>query len=53
MKMMEDNGMRFSASGDSPAEIAKNMMREVDMDGDGLIDFDKFMGRLFMGWRRL
>lgn len=43
VKMMEENGMSFSATGDSPTEIAENMMKEVDIDGDGLIDFDEFI----------
>jgi hypothetical protein len=42
--MMEDNGMSFNhTSGNDPAEIAENMMKEVDIDGDGLIDIDEFI----------
>jgi len=42
--MMEDNGMSFnSTTGKDPEEIAENMMKEVDIDGDGLIDIDEFI----------
>lgn len=41
--MMEENGMSFQTSGNDPAEIAENMMKEVDIDGDGLIDIDEFI----------
>lgn len=41
---MEDNGMSFdNTQGKDPAEIAENMMKEVDIDGDGLIDIDEFL----------
>ena len=41
--MMEDSGMNFITEGNDPDEIAENMMKEVDIDGDGLIDIDEFI----------
>jgi hypothetical protein len=42
--MMEDHGMSFNhKAGSDPVEIAENMMKEVDIDGDGLIDIDEFI----------
>jgi len=43
IKMMEENGMHFTTIGNSATEIAENMMKEVDIDGDGLIDIDEFI----------
>jgi len=41
--MMEENGMHFTTAGNDATEIAENMMKEVDIDGDGLIDIDEFI----------
>ncbi len=43
VQMMEENGMSFSVEGKDAAEVAENMMREVDTDGNGIIDFDEFI----------
>lgn len=43
IKMMESNGMHITAVGNDPGEVAENMMREVDIDGNGLIDLDEFV----------
>jgi Ca2+-binding protein (EF-Hand superfamily) len=43
---MEDHGMNFIACGKDTAEIAENMMKEVDTDGDGLIDIDEFVNMM-------
>lgn len=44
--MMEDHGMSFTTCGKDTAEIAENMMNEVDTDGDGLIDIDEFVNMM-------
>jgi hypothetical protein len=41
--MMEENGTHFSTAGKDATEIAENMMKEVDIDGDGVIDLDEFI----------
>lgn len=46
IKMMEDHGLSFIAGGKDTAEIAENMMKEVDTDGDGLIDIDEFVNMM-------
>lgn len=43
IKMMEENGMHFTTIGNSATEIAENMMKEIDIDGDGVIDIDEFI----------
>jgi CRP-like cAMP-binding protein len=44
IKTMEENGMTIIDSSNlSPEEIAENMMKDVDTDGDGLIDIDEFV----------
>ena len=41
--MMEESGMTFSQDGDSLTEIAEKMMKEVDIDGNGVIDQNEFV----------
>ena len=43
MKMMWKNGMTFIRDGKDHLEVAEEMMNEVDLDGDRLIDIDKFI----------
>ena len=43
IKMMEESGMTFSQEGGSLVEIADNMMKEVDIDGNGVIDQNEFV----------
>lgn len=41
--MMKDNGLEFGDSNKSTLELAETMMKEVDMDGNGVIDIDEFV----------
>ena len=43
IKMMEESGMTFSDDGSTLTEIAEKMMKEVDIDGNGVIDQNEFV----------
>jgi hypothetical protein len=40
--MMKENGLDFD-TGKNPVEVADKMMKEVDVDGNGVIDIDEFV----------
>jgi len=42
VKLIGDQGMDISG-GKDPSEVADIMMKDVDLDGDGLIDIDEFV----------
>lgn len=42
IEMMKENGLDFDSS-KSTLELAEAMMKEVDMDGNGVIDIDEFV----------
>lgn len=49
IKMMEISGMNLRKDGKTHADIAEQMMREVDVDGDGLIDINEFIDMMKNG----
>ena len=40
---MTENGIEFGAAGKTSIELAESMMKEVDIDGNGVIDIDEFV----------